>query len=181
MKIEKEKIIKKILVGCIYTIIILGILYNIIFSISTTMFESDYLKIFGISLFNMKSDLMENDIKSGDIVIIKEQKLKELKEGDIIAYTINGKTRINKIFKKQQNEYVTKSNKNYNPDIEKIKNEQIIGKMEKRIPFFGFIIEIMQSKITTAILLIVFATYYIYNRYLQKKKQERAIKKKNTI
>ena len=53
--------------------------------------------------------------------------------------------------------------------------------MEKRIPFWGFIIEIMQSKITTAILLIVFATYYIYNRYLQKKKQERAIKKKNTI
>ena len=126
----------------------------------------------------MESDLMQDDINSGDLVIVKNAEKQELQEEDIIAYTVNGKTRINKIFKIKQDEYVTKSNKNYNPDIEKIKHNQVIGKMVARTHVGGTIIGILQSQTTTGLILIFLVIYFWYNKYLFAKKQERA-KKKN--
>lgn len=181
MKIEKGKmikIIKKILVNCIYIIIGMCILYNITFSINTAISQNDYFKLFGISFFSMKTDLMQGDIKQNDFIIVKEVDEKELQEGDIIAYQINGRTRINKIFKAQQGEYTTKSNKNYYPDIEKITYNQIIGKKVAVVPFLGFVLSILQSKVITALLLVFLCLYFLRNKYLYEKKKERARKKK---
>lgn len=178
MKIEKGKIIRKIFVYCIFTIIGISILYNIIFSINTTIFQKDYLQLFGISFFNIKSDLMQDDINPGDLIIVKKVDKKYLQEGDIIAYTVNGKTRINKIVKNKKDGYITKFNKNYNPDIEKTQYNQIIGKKVLNISSLGFIISIMQSSITTGCILILFIVYFLKNKYIFIKKQER-IKKKN--
>lgn len=173
------KIIKKILVNCIYIIIGMCILYNIIFSINTTISQNDYFKLFGISFFGMKTDLMQDDINKNDFIIVKEVDENELQEGDIIAYQVNGKTRINKIFKTQQGEYTTKSNKNYYPDIEKISYNQIIGKKVAIVPFLEIVLSILQSKITTAFILIVLALNFLCNKYLYEKRKERARKKNN--
>ena len=169
--------IGKIIFNCIYAIILLCVLYNVIFSINTTITQNDYLKLLGISFFNMESELMQNDLNKGDLVVVKEAKQEKIQQGDIIAYTVNGKTRINKIIN-QQDGYTTKSNKNYYPDIEKISYNQVIGKVLINIPFWGFIITILQSKITTAIMLLFLVMYSIYSRYIYTKKQERAMKKK---
>ena len=173
MKIEKGKIIK----NCICVILIICFLYNIIFSISTTIFEKDYLKLFGITLFYMDNDLMENDIKKGDLVVIKGVSSKDFEKGDIIAYNINGKTRINKIFRKEKEQYVTKSNKNYNPDIEKITKEQIIGEKVANIHCLGGLIKMLQSEALTILILIFLILRFSYNKYLNSKKIERANKK----
>lgn len=181
MKIEKGKmikVIKKILVNCVYILIGLCILYNVIFSINTAISQKDYFKLLGISFFRMKTDLMQDDINKNDFIIIKEVDEEKLQEGDIIAYQINGKTRINKIFKTQQGEYATKSNKNYYPDIEKITYNQIIGKKVAIVPFLGIVLSILQSKITTAFILIVLILYFLRNKYLYEKRKERARKKK---
>lgn len=169
--------IGKIIFNCIYAIILLCVLYNIIFSINTTITHNDYLKLFGISLFNMESELMQDDINKGDLVIVKKVNSEELQEGDIIAYTVNGKTRINKIINKKDT-YTTKSNKSYYPNIEKISYEQLIGKVLICIPFLGTVIGILHSKITTVIILLFLVIHFIYNRYIYTKKQERAMKKK---
>lgn len=179
MKIEKEIIFKKIFVYCIYIIIAIGIFYNIIFSINTTIFQKDYLQLFGISLFKMDSDLMQEDINFGDLVIIKKVNADDLQEGSIIAYSVNGKTRINKIVKIKKEGYITKFNKNYNPDIEIIQYNQIIGEKAINISNLGFTITVLQSKITTAWILILFVIWFLYNKYIFAKKQERINKKKN--
>ena len=181
MKIEKgkiNKVVRNIFCGCLYIIVAICILYNIIFSINTAISQKDYFKLFGISFFRMKTDLMKDDINKNDFIIVKEVNENELQEGDIIAYQINGKTRINKIFKTQQGEYTTKSNKNYYPDIEKISYNQIIGKKVAIMPFLGIVLSILQSKITTAFILIVLILYFLRNKYLYEKRKERARKKK---
>lgn len=178
MKIEKGKLIKKILKICFYVIIIGCFLYNVMFSIHTTITKNEYFQLFGISFFKMNDDLMQDDINSGDLVIVREAKAQNLQEGDIIAYTVNGKTRINKIFKVKQDEYITKSNKNYNPDIEKITYDDVIGKMLGCVSSIGFIISILQSKITTGCILVFLILRLLCNKYLFAKKQER-IRKKN--
>ena len=177
MKIEKGKIIKKILKICFYVIIIGCFLYNVMFSIHTTITKNDYFKLFGISFFRMDNDLMQDDINSGDLVIVSSDGVQDLKEGDIIAYTVNGKTRINKIFKIKKEEYITKSNKNYNPDIEKVDYNDVVGKMVGCVPTLGFVIAILQSKITTGFILVFLVLYFLYNKYLINKKKERIRKK----
>jgi len=172
-----KKSIKLILLNIAYLIICICILYNVVFSINTTIFQKDYLKIFGISLFKMDSNLMQGDINKGDLVVVKEIEEAELQKGDIIAYTVNGKTRINKIINKQKG-FVTKSNKNYYPDLEQVTYNQIIGKKVMNISFWGVIIGILQSKITSAFILIVLILHLIHNKYIYTKKIERAIKKK---
>lgn len=172
-----KKAIKLILVNLIYVIIMICVLYNIIFSINTTISGNDYFKLFGISLFNMENDLMQDDLNKNDLVIVKEVAESELNKGDIIAYTVNGQTRINKIIN-QNDGYATKSNKNYQPDIEVVKYNDIIGKVTISVPFCGAVIDLLQSKVTSFIILFICVLYFLYNRYLLKKKMERIQKKK---
>ena len=176
MKIKKGnkiKIIKLIL----YIIVFLFISYNIIFLLNTTITEKDYIKLFGITFLKMENELMENDICLNDLVVLKSVNEKKLQVGDIIAYTVNGQTRINKIIN-IKNGYTTKSNKNYYPDIEKIQIENIIGEKVLNIPSLGILLEIMQSKITSIFIFIFLTSGFITNMYKEKKREERAIKKK---
>ena len=148
MKIKKEemkKLIKLILVNLIYLIIMICVLYNIIFSITTTIFGNDYLKLSGISLFNIENDLMQDELKKNDLVIVKQVEESELRKGDIIAYTVNGQTRINKIIN-QNDGYITKYNKNYQPDIEVVKYNNIIGKVIKSLPLWRYINKFVKVK-----------------------------------
>lgn len=178
-KIEKKKkYIREIAVTIIYLIFVICILYNLIFLINTTISEKNYFKLFGICLFSMDSDLMQDDINKNDLVIIKEVKNEELQKGDIIAYEINENTRINKIINENEQGYTTMSNKNLYPDIEKVTDGQIIGKKVVNVPGFGIVLEILQSKITSIFILLYLAFKLWYDGYMQTKQKERARKKK---
>lgn len=182
MKIEKMKKIKfkSIFLKCIYAIIVICVFYNIIFLLNTTITKNEYLRMFGITFLKMENNLMQNDLNENDLIITKKVNEKKLENGDIIAYTVNGQTRINKIIN-TQNGYTTKSNKNYYPDIEKISYNQIIGKVEICIPNLGIIIEILQSKITSIFIFLFFIFGFTYNRYIYIKSKKRARKKKRII
>lgn len=183
-KVKKGKIkflqkvkLKKIILNCIYVIIAICVLYNIIFSINTSISKKEYFKLYGISLFCMKTDLMEEDINENDLIIVKEVEDKELQNGDIIAYEVNGKIRINKIIDDQEG-YMTKSNKNYYPDIEKTTINKIVGKKIINIPFIGLVLELLQSKIASVFTLFFLIVIFSYNRYMYTKKKERGRKKR---
>lgn len=176
MKIGKEskfKIIKYIFL----TIIIICFSYNIIFLLNTTITQNDYMKLFGITFLNMENDLMKEEISKNNLVVVKQVKEKDLNEGNIIAYTVNGQTRINKIIK-IQNGYTTKSNKNYYPDIEKIEYKDIIGKKVANIPYLGMLIKILQSPITSILIFMFLVFGFVVNKYVYRKSIERARKKK---
>ena len=175
MKIKKGnkiKIIKLIL----YIIVFLCITYNIIFLLNTTITQKDYMKLFGITFLNMESELMENEISKNDFVIFKAVDEEKLQEGDIIAYKVNGQTRINKIINTKKG-YTTKSKKNYYPDIEKIQVEDIIGEKILKIPSLGILLKILQSKITSVFVFIILILGFITNMYTYRKREERARKK----
>lgn len=154
----------------------LSFTYNIIYLLSTTITQKDYMKLFGITFLNMESELMEDELSKNDFVMLKAVKENDLQEGDIIAYTVNGQTRINKIIN-LQNGYTTKSNKNYYPDIEKIQVEDIIGEKVLNIPFIGILLKILQSKITSVVVFVFLTFVFITNMYKNQKREERARKK----
>ena len=159
-------------------IITICVLYNVLFLINTTISQKDYFHPFGISLFSMHTDLMENEINKNDFVIVKEVMDSELQVGDIIAYEVNDQVRINKIVDKQD-VYTTKFNQNYYPDIEKITFNQIIGKEVVNIPFLGILLDILQSKVFSVLVLVFLIFVFWYNTYTHAKRKERERKKKN--
>ena len=178
--------IKKILIKIIYVIITILILYNIIFLIHKSITQKEYLQIFGISFLTMNGELMEEDLKDNDLVIVKQIDEDEIKIGDIIAYNVNDKIRINKVFNSYYDDnirkvvYITKFNKNLQPNIEKIQINQIIGKKVINIPILGAVIKILQTKFVSIIVFVILCISYSYNKYLYAKKKERSRKlKKN--
>ena len=129
---------------------------------------------------------MEEDLKDNDLVIVKQIDEDEIKIGDIIEYNVNDKIRINKVFNSYYDDnirkvvYVTKSNKNLQPNIEKIQINQIIGKKVINIPILGAVIKILQTKFVSIIVFVILCISYSYNKYLYAKKKERSRKlKKN--
>lgn len=181
MKIKREKIakiIRNITKYIIHIIMIICIIYNILFVLYTTMSQNEYFTIFGISLFYMPTELMSEEIEKNALVIVKNVEEQKLQAGDIIAYQINGKIRINKIIKKE-NEITTKSNRNYYPDIEKITSVQIIGKQICQIPILGLAILMLQSKILTIVIMLILILKLLYNRHMYNKRLKRIRKKNN--
>lgn len=184
IKFLRDVKLKNVILNIIYVIIMICVLYNVIFFINTTISKKEYFMLYGISLLCMNNDLMEDDIRRNDLVIIKEVKesnKNDLQDGDIIAYELNGKIRINKINHFEQEEYVTKSNKNYYEDIERISINQIIGKKVVNIPLLGLVLNFLKSPIANILTLIFLIIIFYYNRYIFTKKKERIRKKKKMM
>ena len=88
-------------------------------------FNKQYIPI---SLFQIKSGSMLPEIGVGDIIAI--MKKEEYKEDDIITYQVNDSYFItHRIVKKEEDGYVTKGDNNNTADREKVKVEQINGKV----------------------------------------------------
>lgn len=169
---KKQAIFRKL----ILSILAIFVLYNAIFFINNAVTQKQYFSVFGITALSMETDLMQNEINKNDLVLLKKVDKKDLKNGDIIAYQINGKIRINKIINSKKS-YVTKSNKNYYPDIEEIEYEQIIGKKIVNIGFWGNLLNILQSRVTSFLILIILIFMIFYNRYYYQKQKIRKKKK----
>ena len=178
IEFEQKRKLKKIMIAIISFIITICVLYNVLFLINTTISQKDYFHVFGISFFSVKTDLMENDLYKNNFVIVKEVTDSDLQVGDIIAYEVNNQVRINKIVDEKDG-YITKSNKNYYPDIEKITIDQIVGKEVVSIPFLGILLDILQSKIFSFFVLLFLIFVFWYNKYTHAKRKERERKRKN--
>ena len=69
--------------------------------------------------------------------------------------------------------YVTKYNQGYYLDREIVTDNQIIGKTIINVPILGKVSEVLQSKITSIIVIIILLLAYSYTSYKSDKKIER--------
>lgn len=182
IKFLKNAKIKSRLFKVLYVFIFICIFYNMIFVINTTITKKNYFSFFGMSMFSIRDNLMKPEIGKNEWILTKNVKQQELKVDDVIAYTINGSVRINKIINIKNKDgkivYVTKSNQNYYPDIEQVNPKQIIGKMVVHISGLGFMTHLLETKIFTLFAIIILLLRFSYNRYIYKTKQIRRGKAK---
>ena len=178
-KFERNAKINKIVFKSIYFLFAIAIIYNIIYLVNTTITKKEYLDILGIRLFCINNNLMEDEFSKNDLVIIKNTQSDKLKIGDIIAYNIDKQIKINKIINIYNDEitgkriYITKYNKNYNPEIEKITSNQILGKKVVIVIGVGAMFRILQSKIITIFVIVILCIYFSYNKYIYENKRKR--------
>jgi len=102
------------------------------------------------------SGSMEPTYKIGSIIYYKKVVEQKLKKGDVITFDINNKTvshRINNI----DNELIeTKGDANKVPDINKIRYENVRGKVGKlSIPYVGYYIKMVNDNLTIVVIVAV--------------------------
>lgn len=131
---------------------------------------------------------MEPEISKNSLVITDKydsSKGEEIETGDNIAYRVNGKIRINKVFGEKlidgNIEYQTKSNQNYNLDIETIEEGQVIGKVKTVIPGFGTVYNVIKSVGFSIFILVLLVIVFILNRQIYKERRRRKVRMYNQM
>lgn len=100
------------------------------------------LGIFPIKPVAIATGSMEKELYTGDVVIIKKCKANDVNVGDIIEYQMEGYTVIHRIVQKNQRSgefyFTTKGDNNNAPDIDEVREEQLIGKVIFKIKYIGY-------------------------------------------
>lgn len=107
-----------------------------------------FMICFGLGVFSVEplviaSNSMYPEIKKGDVVIIKDKDVKNIKKGEIIRYKMDGYYVIHRVVKISEDkkghlEFVTKGDNNNNIDLYPVKESQVAGVVKLDIPYLGY-------------------------------------------
>lgn len=161
-------------------ILVLIVCYNLIYVVSTS-FGSKEFKLLNFSIFIVSDKLMSPTLNNNDVIIIKECKASDLAAGDVIVSDLNGSMAVSRIAIINSKGYITKGDNNYYFYKDEISINQVKGKMIKKLPGLGMLFYIMQSRITTGIIITVLILYYIRMRNLKKKSMRRMKEKEISL
>lgn len=178
-RVKRRNCIKIIFKIVIYILILPITIYNTYLLIMSYIKPNETPSFFGIKSYAVVSGSMKPSLKVGDIVIVKHTKKNELKNEDIISFRRNDLIITHRIIEIDDEGYTTKGDYNNIEDAEKVKYEDIEGKVILKIPFLGNIVFALKNKIV--IITIIILLYLIYMHSLKKnnKKQIRKEKRKN--
>ena len=163
-------------------ILILMILYNVINTAYGIFNKKLELQIGETKIYVAEDKTMLPTIKPNDLILAKQCTPEDLNLEDIIIFDENGIIKVQRITKIQglgeKTNYTTKGDNNYYNNNVIIKYEQIKGKFVKRIPLLGFIIKILESKVTTIFIVIILILLFLFNRDMKMKSIKRRKNKK---
>lgn len=158
------------------------IIYNVINTVYGVFNQKLDLKIGKATIYTTEDKTMIPAIKTNDLIITKKCQPDDLNLQDIIIFDENGITKIQRITKIQghgeNSYYTTKGDNNYHNNNVIIEYKQIKGKFEKKIPFLGLIVKMLQSKITTIFIIIILVLLFIFNKDMKMKSIKRRKNKK---
>lgn len=107
--------------------LILSIVLSIVIFYKTTN-DGLLTKICGVSVLQVSSGSMENELKIGDIILIKE--CNEYKVNDIITYNVDNEYLVtHRIIERNGNSFTTKGDNNNVIDSKSVLKENIEGKV----------------------------------------------------
>lgn len=158
------------------------IIYNILYLCNNVFRNKKYAQIFNIYISTEKEDSMSPEIKKNSLLI--GCKVKNVNEGEIIGYDIDNSIRYHRLFKIKNNDgkftYMTKTDNNYQEDLEEKKLSDIKARIVIKIPVVGWLFRIFESKVTTVIIIILLCLRFSYNSYkIQLTKKRKSEKEKN--
>lgn len=185
MKKIKQTLIKLIL-GAILICIAFMIFYNLYYFFRGWE-DTDYLwKADDFIWVVAKDDMMSPQINKNDIISFKDCSDRDLKKGDIVYLKESGTKKIAKIENIKTDNlgtkyYTTKGENNLYYNKEDVTLKDIYGKYDKKVNFFGNILQIAKSKIFSFIIVAFILAILIISERNHKKSELRKKKRENRI
>ena len=153
----------KIFLSLLTAIICVASAFVLIFSI-VSMKSNNLPMIFDRAIVNVASQSMEPIYKKGDVLIIKKTDINNLKVDDVITFvssdpTIEGMLNTHRIYAIEENNgkklFLTKGDNNPDVDKYKVESEDIVGKVQTKIPYVGNIISYLQNTKSVYFIVII--------------------------
>ena len=135
---------------------IVHILSNIIYVLITVYLVICIPMIFGHNPVVVLSGSMEPTYKVGSVIYYKKISEKELKVEDVITFNVDNKTISHRIVSIDKGLIETKGDANNVSDVNKIRYENVRGKVGKlSIPYIGYYIKIVNDNLTLVVIVTV--------------------------
>ncbi len=148
------KIIKKIALIAVTSLIVIMVLFNIYNFISVKILKQDLAHFNGYSILEVVSGSMEPTINVGDLIVI-DTKESKYKENDIVTfYDVNNTFVTHRIVEINDKTMVTKGDNNKSLD-ESTKTDKIIGKYVFRIRGVGNFLNALKNPLVSIMILVV--------------------------
>lgn len=136
-------------VGKIFGYLLMGVLalfvaFNVMLFAQTKMNPGEIPSVFGYKFLTVLSGSMRPVIEPGDMIIVKDTPVKDMKKGDIVTFEHNGKLVTHRITSMKEDgglSYQTKGDANPSKDPEMIKGDEMRGTYVARIPAFGLLMD----------------------------------------
>lgn len=140
-------------------------------------------KIAGIRTYAVTSGSMEPQIHTGSLVYVSHQSFEDIREGDILTFTINEGSLVvtHRVKEKSLSDrsFLTKGDANAQPDRKRVRYEEVIGTVQFVVPGAGYAASILGNiwgKIIAAAFLVwLFAMEAIIADFQRLKKREELI------
>lgn len=175
--------ISKILNILILVILIPILIISLILIAKSYIDKDNVPSICGYSPLIVLSGSMESEIYTGDLIIVKQVEISELKKGDIIAfYTDNTKKtiithRIIDIVKEDgTTKFITKGDNNNTKDSGEVEASLVVGKYQNiRFQGLGNAAMFLQTPTGMCIIISIPILILIIGQYVQSKKDKKEL------
>lgn len=158
----------QIFIDILIFIIALFIFFSIYNLISIKVLHKNSNNIFGITVFEIISGSMEPTINVKDLIIVSETD--KIKENDIITYRDNDDFITHRVINIEGDVITTKGDSNNSTD-NKIKKDEIIGKVLFTIPKGGIIRDILVTPKVLISIVITLILFSLCASYIPKNKR----------
>ncbi len=156
----------------LWAIILLAALFT--FTVLVQKDSTKVASIAGYSPMTVKTDSMAPTFYAGDLIIIKKVDTSTLQEGDIVCFhtIINNEFALNThridavVAENGQRSYVTKGDNNAISDVNRITDNDIVGKYVGKLRYFGKVFEFLTSSVGFLIVIVIpMLIFFIYQVY----------------
>lgn len=129
--------------------------------------------------YYVASDSMTPAINKGDLVFTKEVSFEDIQVDDVLTFTVEGSQkwyshRVIEIDTEEKS-FRTKGDHNNVPDPGRTSFDSVVGRVEKKIPFIGFIPLVLSTtwgKVVLAVIYVLYIAVEVENTASKKRKKE---------
>lgn len=113
--------------------------------------------------YYVSSDSMSPAINKGDLVFTKEVSFEEIQVDDVLTFTVEGshKWYSHRVIEIniEEKSFRTKGDHNNVPDPGRMSFDSVVGRVEKKIPFIGFVPLALSTTVGKVVLVVIYVLY----------------------
>ena len=184
-KEKRKKIISRIVIG-----LVVALIAYVVLKTAIGLIKHEPIVIFNHCMFIVRSDSMEPNINTGDMVLVSKINMNKIHEGDVASFVcidpsqpIYGQNIVHRVVEIQNNggvlEFITKGDNNPSEDIFHVTSSNYFGKVVLSSSFLGLIFDKVNATylLVFVVVLLMIADFIVKNikkiiKLIKQKKQE---------
>ena len=137
----------------------------IILMVIVLLLPTTIARFMGYEVYNVVSESMEPALPMGSMVFVRQTDWHDIEIGDVIAFYSGGAVVTHRVTSNvtYKGEFLTKGDANEEEDISGVPYDQVIGRVEKHVPYLGELTAMMATSLGKLYLLTLLLCGVLFN------------------